>query len=125
MVSPPRLVGSERCLHGASSPSLVAYRLAFEDAECGIETVDETVDVVEGVVDIKAGAGRTHDAQGIHEWLGTVMTGADGNVFGIEDAGNVVRVNVSQIEGNDAAAESGIPRPVDRDAGQLGQSLQC
>ena len=71
----------------------------------GVEqALDQAVDLLAGGVDAEAGAGRGGDAEALHQRLGAVVAGADGDAVAVEDLGDVVGVDALELEGDGAAA---------------------
>src|SRR5215210_2643473 len=75
-----------------------------EDLFCGVETADETVDLLGERVQIDAGPRRCRYPEALHERLRAVVTGADGNALVSKDLRDIVRVHASEFEGDDPAA---------------------
>jgi predicted enzyme related to lactoylglutathione lyase len=69
-----------------------------------VEAVDETVDFLGGGVDAEAGAGGGGDAEAVHQRLGAVVAGADGDAVAVEDLRDVVSVDSLQLEFEDTDA---------------------
>src|SRR5918997_1841687 len=97
---------------------------AVEDAVGDPEGGDQAIDVGFRVVDVEAGSGGGDHAEAGHQGLGAVVASPDGDVLLVEDAGDVVGVDVVQGEGDDTAAVRRVRGAVDRDAGYLGQPLE-
>ena len=86
-----------------------------------MEADDEAVDVLLGVVEVEAGAGRSVDAEAGMERLGAMVAGADANGGLVEDGADVVWMDAVEREGDDAAAIFG-RRAVGGQAGNLAES---
>src|SRR5260221_1949185 len=76
---------------------------------------NEAVDVLRQRVEVEARAGRRGDAEPRHQRLGAVVAGPDGNVLPVQDLRDVVRMDVLELEADDAGAPVG-RRAEDADA---------
>ena len=86
--------------------------------------VDQAVDLLAGRVDAEAGAGRGGDAEAVHQQLGAVVAGADGDAVAVEDLGDVVGVDALELEGDRAEPLGAARRAEDPQARHLGEPLQ-
>src|SRR6266516_1987296 len=66
------------------------------------QAVDQAVDVLGKRVEVEARAGRGGDAETRHQRLGAVVAGTNGDAFPVEDLRDVVRVDVLELEADDA-----------------------
>lgn len=69
----------------------------LEDADDLMEGLDEDVDVLLVVVNVKAGPDGVVHPEPIHQGLGAVVAGPDGDAVLVQDVGHVV--GVSLLEG--------------------------
>src|SRR5215470_1261004 len=95
-----------------------------ERAAQTLHRLDQTLDLGGSIVDGKARPERAHDAKPLHERLRAVMPGAHRDASLVQDRRTIVGVNAVHREGHDSAFDLGIPRPVDRDAGDADEPVQ-
>ena len=97
------------CLKNLGSRPFMA-RLLLE-AEVGShlrESLQESVHVFGGVVDVCGGAGRGGHAGAAVQRLGAVVTHAHGDALGVEQLAHVVRVHAVDSEGYQAGTLGGV-----------------
>src|SRR5438105_545923 len=82
---------------------------------------DESVDVVDVIIDVEGRARGRGNTQAPHQRLGAVVTGADTDAVAVQDRRKVVRMNVAVGERHDAGTM--VARSIDRDALDLRQAL--
>ena len=75
-----------------------------EEFPGGFEHLGEAVDLLRGVVEIKAGTGGAGDFEALHERLGAVMAAAHGDAVGVGPFDDVVRVGEVAMEGDEGAS---------------------
>src|SRR5713226_3310620 len=88
------------------------------------QALHQQVDLVLGVVQVEAGAGRSGHAQLAHQRMAAVVAGADADALAIQDLGQVVGVHVAVTEGDSAATDLDVTRAVDLDLGHLAQGAE-
>ena len=71
--------------------------MASEHLHDTLNAVDESIDFFGGVVEGEGGADCAFDAKAMHEWLGTVVTGADGDAEAVEEGAEVKMVDVVSV----------------------------
>src|SRR5262245_42265593 len=110
----------ERNESRGSIPS-IALQVAREAGDAG----GEALDVLVGRVDGEARAQRAPDAEPLHERLGAVVAGADGDAPLVEERGPVVRVDPIDVEGHHCPLDLGIPRAIHGDPGDGGEGVDA
>src|SRR5712691_5978947 len=70
----------------------------------GVEALDEAVDFVGDRVEVEAGAVGGGDAEPGHQRLAAVVSGANRDALPVEDLGDVVGMDVLDVEGDDPCA---------------------
>ena len=68
----------------------------------------QNVDLLPAVVDVETGAAGRHTAQPSHERLRAVMPGSDRYAIAVEDGAHVMRMQITQVESDDATASGRI-----------------
>src|SRR3954451_24990185 len=96
----------------------------FEHAADILEGVDQPVDLVTGVVDGEARAGRGRYAEALHQDLGAVMAGPGGAPVPVQDLRDVVGVHSIDCERDDPASFLARGWAEDGEAGDLADPLQ-
>src|ERR1035437_3838851 len=95
-----------------------------EDLLCPLDAGNEAIEPFGHRVEIETGAAGRRDPELVHQRLVAVVARAHAYSLGVEDLGDVMRMDSLQIEGDDsgAALERGA---VKSQAGQLTQPLKC
>src|SRR3954454_9520089 len=104
----------------SSAKSLMGSRKHLTD---GVEAVDELVDLLGDRVEVEARPIGSRDAELLHQRLAAVVAGADRNALQVEDLRDVVRMDVLEVERDDAGATIG-GRAVEPDARHLRQAAE-
>src|SRR6266516_8163677 len=87
----------------SSAKSLMGSRKHLTD---GVQPVDELVDLLGDRVEVEARQVGGRDAELLHQRLAAVVAGADRHALQVEDLRDVVRMDVLEVEGDDARARS-------------------
>src|SRR4029079_18668306 len=88
------------------------------------QTLDEAVDLLAHRVDSEAGARRGGDVEPVHQHLGAVVAGADGDAVAGEDLRDVVGVDALDLEGDRAETAFAAGRAEDAQARHLGDPFE-
>ena len=78
------------------------YNNLFESLFYFLKSNKDFFDIRLIVVQIEANAGGGGDRERVHEGLATMVTGSDGDIFGIENLSDVMRMSVVESERNDS-----------------------
>src|SRR6185436_9688263 len=72
--------------------------MSAENASYAVKSLNQRVYILACRVYIKRGASRRRKAEAAHQWLGAVVTGADGDAFTVQDGADVVRMDAFHRE---------------------------
>src|SRR5688572_22494462 len=86
--------------------------LPVEEALGGLDGADESVDLLERVVDVERGASGGRRPERAHQRLGAVVAGAHGDTFAIHDRADVVGMDACDGEADRRAAQLRVLRTV-------------
>src|SRR5215510_8418542 len=85
--------------------------------------LQQHIDFIDGIVDIKARTTRAIDAEDTHEGHGTVVSSTNSHTTLVQNRGHIVRMQVLDVKRDHATARLGL-WPVQLDIRRLAQLLQ-